>query len=132
MAQIRILLVEDDADDIQLLDEALKENGVDFHMDIVTDGDKVMTFLNNGSPSFDLIILDLNLPRVHGKDILKAIRDLPRFAETPVVIFSTSASPYDVQFAHDNGANRFITKPSTLKEFSQAIEVMKSLTIPAK
>ncbi len=121
-----MLLVEDDADDVQLLQEALVENNIACEMDVVMEGDKVVPFLNSLETPPDIIVMDFNLPKIHGKDVLVAIRSLPAFKSVPVVVLTTSASPHDLQFAMKYGANRFITKPSTIQGFNAAVKEIAS------
>jgi CheY-like chemotaxis protein len=68
--------------------------------------------------------MDFNLPKLHGREILTLIRQTKIYAGIPVVVLTTSASPHDMQFANDNGANRFITKPSTIQGFNQAVRTI--------
>lgn len=124
MKKINILLIEDDADDVELLQEALSDNKVDCKMDVVMEGDKVVPFLAAAAELPDVIVMDFNLPKLHGREILTLIRQMPNYASIPVVVLTTSASPHDMQFANDNGANRFITKPSTIQGFNQAVRTI--------
>jgi DNA-binding response OmpR family regulator len=124
MEKLKILLIEDDADDVQLLEEALQENHVAFDLYVIMDGDKVLPYLQSCITLPDIIVMDLNLPKVHGKDLLSIIRSTSRFVDVPLVVLTTSASPFDIQFAHDNGANKFITKPSSISGFNNTVEVI--------
>lgn len=127
MKKINILLVEDDADDVELLQEALTENKIECALDVVMEGDKVIPFLTSASPLPDVIVMDFNLPKLHGREILTLIRQAPKFAHIPVVVLTTSASPHDMQFANDNGANKFITKPSTIQGFNQTVAAILAI-----
>jgi CheY-like chemotaxis protein len=121
---LKILLIEDDADDVQLFQEALEDNHIQFELQVIMDGDRVPTYLATTPVVPDIIVMDLNLPKLHGKDLLMMIRSTERFMNIPLVIFTTSASPFDIQFAHDNGASRFITKPSSISGFNHAVETI--------
>jgi DNA-binding response OmpR family regulator len=127
MKKIRMLLIEDDSDDVQLLQEAMKENNIDFEMEVIMEGDKVMPFLNSTSILPDIIVMDFNLPKIHGKEVLISIRSAAAFASIPLVVLTTSASPHDIQFAQQNGANKFITKPSTIHGFNSAVRTIVSM-----
>jgi DNA-binding response OmpR family regulator len=125
--KIRMLLVEDDSDDVQLLQEAMKDNKVDFEMEVIMEGDKVMPFLNSTANLPDIIVMDFNLPKIHGKELLVSIRSSAAFATIPLIVLTTSASPHDIQFARDNGADKFITKPSTIHGFNSAVHTIVSM-----
>jgi DNA-binding response OmpR family regulator len=127
MKKLRILLVEDDTDDVQLLQEAMQENKIDCIMDVIMEGDKVMPFLSAAIELPDIIVIDFNLPKIHGKEVLVSIRSTPAFAAIPLVVLTTSASPHDIKFAQENGANKFITKPSTIHGFNAAVKTIASL-----
>jgi CheY-like chemotaxis protein len=122
MKKIRMLLVEDDFDDVQLLQEAMKENNIDCEMDVIMEGDKVIPFLSSADTLPDIIVMDFNLPKIHGKEVLISIRSAAAFSSIPLVVLTTSASPHDIQFAQQNGADRFITKPSTIHGFNTAVQ----------
>ena len=129
MKKIRMLLVEDDADDVQLLQEALKDNNIDCQMDVIMEGDKVLPYLNSVKNLPDVIVMDFNLPKIHGKDVLVSIRSAAPFSSIPLVVLTTSASPHDVQFAEKNGANKFITKPSTIHGFNAAVQTIVAVAM---
>ena len=119
-----MLLVEDDSDDVQLLEEALRDNNIDCEMEVIMEGDKVMPYLISADILPDIIVMDFNLPKIHGKEVLVSIRSSPALRSIPVVVLTTSASPHDVQFAQQNGANKFITKPSTIHGFTAAVQAI--------
>lgn len=129
MKKLNILLVEDDTDDAELLRDALMENNIDFDMVVLTEGDKVMPYLAESGDHPDIIIMDLNLPKVHGRELLVMIRSSSTLERIPIVVFSTSSSPHDVNFAQDNGADKFITKPSTVNGFNSAVEMIISIAM---
>jgi DNA-binding response OmpR family regulator len=127
MRKLKILLVEDDSDDVQLLKEAMEDNNINCEMTVIMEGDKVMPYLNTTVELPDIIVIDFNLPKVHGKEVLVLIRSTATFSSVPVVVLTTSASPHDIQFARENGADKFITKPSTITGFNHAVESIVSL-----
>jgi CheY-like chemotaxis protein len=130
MKKIKILLIEDDADDVELLQEAIQDNHVDCTVDVIMEGDKVMPYLKTIDSLPDIIVMDFNLPKLHGREILALIRSIPSFAHIPIMVLTTSASPHDIQYALEKGADRFITKPSTIQGFNATVNTIVSLTHP--
>jgi CheY-like chemotaxis protein len=127
MKQLRILLIEDDNDDIELLKDAFEQNKIDCAFDVVTEGDKAMPFLQrNGIPP-DVIVMDFNLPKLHGREILSQIQASEKFKGIPLIVLTTSASPDDMQFAFSMGANKFLTKPNTMDGFNNTVRAIVSL-----
>lgn len=121
---LNILLIEDDIDDIELLEEALKGNDVQYKMEVVMEGDHVFPHINNSEILPEIIILDFNLPKVHGKDVLKQIKSSEKFRRIPLVVLTTSSSQDDIDYAYSLGADKFITKPTTLQDFNIAISLI--------
>ena len=125
----QILLVEDDEDDVALFQDALRESGLRPSLHIVGDGAEALGFLRREdrwamAPTPDLVILDLNLPRVDGHQVLEAIKGDPKLASIPVVVFTTSGRAEDVQGAYNRGANAYIQKPMS---FTRLLEVTAKL-----
>lgn len=117
----RILLAEDNPADVYLIRTALMEHGIDLSLEVVADGRDVLQLLDQqeafADPQIKLIILDLNLPRHDGIEILQRIHDSERLRRIPVVVLTSSDSPRDRQGASALGATRFLRKPSNLEEF---------------
>ncbi|MBO9571787.1 MAG: response regulator [Chitinophagaceae bacterium] len=108
-----VLYADDDRDDIKFVEDAFNENILNIELVAVEDGQKAIEYLENLSviePNPCLIILDINMPRLNGKEALIQIRQMERFKNTPIVLFSTSSLPQDKQFALKHAAG-FITKP---------------------
>jgi DNA-binding response OmpR family regulator len=126
---IHILLIEDDQDDIDLLREALKDNQVSHSIDILSDGSMVAPYMNNCNAYPDVIVLDFNLPKVHGREILKMFRNTANFTEIPLIILTTSSAREDVEYSISNGANRFMTKPSSVKEIREMVDAITAITV---
>ncbi|HKP51373.1 MAG TPA: response regulator [Chloroflexia bacterium] len=126
---IEILLVEDNAGDVRLAVEALKEGKVLNNLSVARDGVEAMAFLRRegeyaGAPRPDLILLDLNLPKKDGREVLAEIKSDDDLKRIPVVILTTSAAERDIVKSYDLYANCYITKPVDLNQF---IEVVQSI-----
>nr|WP_238339204.1 response regulator [Candidatus Manganitrophus noduliformans] len=126
---IEILLVEDSPGDVRLTKEALKEGKVLNNLNVVGDGVEALAFLRKEGPYTnmtrpDLILLDLNLPKKDGREVLEAIKNDPDLKRIPVVILTTSSAEKDVLKSYDLHANCYVTKPV---DFEQFITVVKSV-----
>jgi CheY-like chemotaxis protein len=126
---LEVLLVEDSLGDVRLTQEALKDAKVHINLRVVRDGIEAMTFLMREgeyatAPRPDLILLDLNLPRKDGREVLKEIKESPELKSIPVVILTTSASEADILRSYLLHANCYITKPVNLEGF---LTVVKSI-----
>jgi two-component system, chemotaxis family, response regulator Rcp1 len=129
LAPIEVLLVEDSVGDVRLTREAFKDARVHINLHVAVDGDDAMTFLKRerqyaDTPRPDLILLDLNLPKKDGREVLKEIKESPTLAVIPVVILTTSASEEDILRTYQLHANCYITKPVDLEGF---LKVVKSI-----
>ncbi|HUA84481.1 MAG TPA: response regulator [Bryobacteraceae bacterium] len=114
-----VLVVEDNPGDIRLLQEAFKEAGINCKLHITRDGEQAMAFLNHegkyaDSPRPSLILLDLNLPRKDGREVLAEIKREEGLMRIPVVVLSTSTSAADIQHAYGLHANCYVPKPADL------------------
>jgi CheY-like chemotaxis protein len=128
-ATFEVLLVEDSPGDIRLTREALKDAKVHINLHIASDGMEAMEFLKREGkyadvPRPDLILLDLNLPRKDGREVLEEIKESPALQSIPVVILTTSASEEDVLKSYRLHANCYISKPVDLEGF---LKVVKSI-----
>jgi len=123
---IKILLIEDDPDDVELLQDSLDDNKVSYEMKVINDGALVLDYLHNGGNQYDIIVLDLNLPCVHGREILKEIKITP-FKNISLLILTTSSAKEDVEFSYQHGANKFLRKPTTVESFKSTIETIVQL-----
>jgi len=123
---IEILLVEDSPADVRLTKEALKEAKVLNHLHVVNDGEKAMDFLHkrgdySGAVGPDVILLDLNLPRMDGREVLAKVKSDPALRRIPVVILTTSQAEQDILQSYDLHANCYITKPVDLDQFMDVV-----------
>jgi len=123
MGDHRILLVEDNADDVVLTLRALKEHGIANAIDVASDGAQAVDYLfgDDGHPAPELILLDLKLPRMDGLAVLARIRSTERTRLVPVVILTASALERDIADGYANGANSYVQKPVDFDEFSAAV-----------
>jgi two-component system, chemotaxis family, response regulator Rcp1 len=123
---IQILLVEDNPGDVRLAAEALRYLKVRNQLHVVQDGVEAMAFLRRegeymGIPRPDLVLLDLNLPRKDGREVLSEIKLDPDLKRIPVVILTSSAADQDILHAYNLYANCYITKPLDLEQFLRVI-----------
>ncbi|MET8844712.1 response regulator [Streptomyces rubiginosohelvolus] len=117
-----VLLVEDDIADAMLIEEALSERGTS-NLVQVTDGVAALEHLRSPDTARpDLIVLDLNMPRMNGHELLKVLKTDEGLQAIPVVILTTSTAPDDVNGAYTSHANAYVTKPVNLDEFEQAVQ----------
>jgi CheY-like chemotaxis protein len=124
---LEILLVEDNAGDARLMREAFKESKTPHHLHVTVDGVEGSAFLRRqgpwaSQPRPDLIILDLNLPRKDGRELLAEIKQDPELKRIPVLVLTTSKSPQDILKCYDLHANGYIPKPVDLEEFYRVIK----------
>ncbi|HTD11804.1 MAG TPA: response regulator [Steroidobacteraceae bacterium] len=125
-APIEVLLIEDSPGDVRLTKEALKDAKVHIRLSVVADGVEAMAFLERrgefaNAPRPDLILLDLNLPKKDGREVLKDIKDSATLGSIPVVILTTSASEVDILKTYRLHANCYITKPVDLDGFLKVV-----------
>jgi two-component system, response regulator len=129
---IQLLMAEDDADDRLLAIEALTESRLINQLQTVVDGEELMDYLHHRnqyvdpqkSPSPDLILLDLNMPRKDGRRAIEEIKADPRLRSIPIVVLTTSRAEEDICRSYDLGVSSYITKPVT---FEGLVEVMQTL-----
>lgn len=124
---LRILLIEDDQDDVDLLKEAFEDNNVPYAMDVIKDGGLVADFMDKRVSFPDIIILDFNLPRVHGRELLKRFKASPHFKDIPLIILTTSSAKEDMEYAIREGADRFLIKPSTVQGLNSVISIIQEI-----
>lgn len=118
---MNFLLVDDDADDILLFDEIISEVAPTFHFSSANDGQEALDNLRNGKPLPDLIFLDLNMPRMGGKECLLQLKSDEQLQHIPVIMFTTSSQSKDIEETMMNGAICFITKPTNFNELKYII-----------
>ncbi|MDX1661783.1 MAG: response regulator [Gemmatimonadota bacterium] len=121
-----VLLVEDNPGDVELTREALAESKVAVNLSIVPDGVEAMAFLERegeyaDAPRPDLIILDLNMPRLDGREVLKRIKDDRALSTIPVVVLTTSEAEEDVLESYELHANAYVNKPLDFDRFTDIV-----------
>jgi CheY-like chemotaxis protein len=126
---MEILLVEDNEGDVGLIEEVLGEVNIRNRLHVVEDGEEAMLFLHgkgnfSGSPRPDIILLDLNLPKKDGREVLKEIKEDKILKNIPVVVLTSSEAERDILRSYDLNANAYVTKPL---DFDKFIEVIKSI-----
>lgn len=131
MKAVDILLIEDSPGDADLAKEALEESKLKNNLYVTIDGEEAMDFLykrNNFTdvPRPDLIILDLNLPKKDGREVLKEIKESPELRRIPVVILTTSKAEEDIIKTYDLHANCYIAKPLDLDKFMEVVHSIEN------
>jgi chemotaxis family two-component system response regulator Rcp1 len=128
----RLLVVEDSESDVELLREALSDSEPRVALDVVRHGEDALAFLRGegafaGAAHPDLVVLDLNLPRMGGFEVLKALREDvdPRLRRLPVVVFTTSSARSDVENAYDLHASSFVTKPTAFEHYLDTVRAFR-------
>ena len=123
---IEVLLVEDDPGDELMTREAFEENMIGNRLHVAHDGEEALDFLyqrgeHAQAPRVDLVLLDLNLPKYDGRQVLEQIRSDPQLTHMPVVILTTSSSEEDIMHSYKLHANAFVTKPVDVNGFITAV-----------
>lgn len=134
--KLRIVLIEDDADDVELLQESLISHKVDHSITVLKDGSAAIQFCETATFLPDIIIMDFNLPRIHGREVIQRIRCNEKFASVPILILSTSSSKEDIEFAYKVGADKYLVKPATIEAISETVKIITELAsrsaVPSK
>ncbi|GMQ91990.1 MAG: response regulator [Gammaproteobacteria bacterium] len=128
---IEILLIEDNPGDVRLTEEVLKENKLRNNLSVARDGEEALAFLRRqGKYSKairpDLILLDLNLPKKDGREVLEEIKADENIKHIPVVVLTTSAADQDVFMSYEHNANCYITKPVDLEKFINVVQAIEN------
>jgi CheY-like chemotaxis protein len=126
-----ILLVEDNPGDVRLTREAMKESQSNCVLNVVGDGEEAIMYLNNNGQYAaatrpDLILLDLNLPKISGKEVLQRIKKMDDIKSIPVIVLTTSTAQEDIVSSYELHANCYVSKPTDLDDFISAIRQIES------
>ncbi|MBL0884314.1 MAG: response regulator [Chitinophagaceae bacterium] len=131
---LEILLVEDNEGDIRLTIEAFKEAKIRNHIRVVRDGEEALAYLKKEAAyadvqTPDIILLDINLPKVDGKEVLHELKKSPILKRIPVIMLTTSSAELDVQESYANHANSYVIKPVDLGKFMEVIRSIEEYWI---
>ena len=139
---VEILLVEDNEGDVGLIEEVFEEAKIRNNIHVAEDGEEAVLYLRgegkfSGSPRPDIILLDLNLPKKDGREVLKEIKEDDNLKNIPVVILTTSNAEKDILRAYDLHANAYITKPLDFDQFIMVVGSienfwLESVNLPSK
>jgi CheY-like chemotaxis protein len=130
VSPLTVLLIEDNTRDIRLTQRAFKQTEMTHDLRVVRDGDEALAYLHRegaygdaqSAPRPDVILLDLNLPRMGGHELLRRVKQDPRFKHVPIIVLTTSGRPDDVLQAYDAGANAYLLKPVEFTRFTEVLE----------
>jgi len=127
---MEVLLVEDNPADVRLTEEALREGTVPLHLSVTPDGEEALAFLRRegryaAAPRPDLVLLDLNLPRLDGRAVLAAVKADPSLRRIPVVVLSTSEAEADIATSYDLHANCYVSKSPDLDQFFRVMGIIE-------
>lgn len=125
MTTVRILLAEDNPADVFLIEEALREHQVTYELVLAEDGEEVLTKLLAADGMPDLLLMDLNMPKRTGSEVLERMRREPACQNIPVIVLTSSDSPLDRAEALRLGATMFLRKPTGLDEFLEIGAIIK-------
>ena len=123
-----ILLVEDSSTDAFLIQEALRQVAFDHHIEVVTDGVQALERLRTG-PRPDLVLLDLNMPRKDGREVLAEVKADQQLRSIPVIVLTTSSAPPDVAFAYEHHANSYVRKPLGLDRLVESAAAIRDFWV---
>jgi CheY-like chemotaxis protein len=124
---VHVLLVEDDPGDVMLVRESFEYHKIVNPLDVVSDGVEALAFLRQEAPFTEairpaLIMLDLNLPRMDGREVLTQIKSDPDLRSIPVVVLTTSVADEDIERSYDTHANAYVTKPVDFDRFMRVVQ----------
>lgn len=139
---VEILLVEDNPGDVRLTEEAFKEARIQNEIHSVRDGEEAMDFLNQrgeyeDAPRPDLMLLDLNLPKMNGEEVLEAVKQYPELKRLPIIALTSSKAEEGIVKAYDLHANAYLTKPGDPDSFIDLVRRLEEfwfsdVTLPPK
>lgn len=124
MMSLNVLFVDDDSDESYLFNEALEQAGLTITLNRATNGNNLISYLHTNQTIPDLVIMDINMPYKDGVEALTEIRNDPRFAKLPLVIYSTNKNEKSINSCYEKGANLFVIKPN---DFDGMLRVVKKI-----
>ena len=136
-SKVSILIADDDPDDRMLLEDAFRENGFTNELHFVEDGEQLLAFLRRegqwaeqaGEPYPGLVLLDLNMPKMDGREALRHMKADERFRTIPVVVLTTSKAEEDILRTYVTGVNSFMTKPVTFEGLMEVVRILANYWI---
>jgi two-component system, response regulator len=136
-SEFKILLVEDNYEHLRLTRYILERNGVGGDLFVVRDGQEAMDYLYRRNrfadqgehPRPSLVLLDFNIPRIDGKEVLKRMKEDPALRDIPVVVVSSSTRPEDIAFAQQYGASAYISKSAGFEKLSEALAAIQQYAV---
>ncbi|MDE1461908.1 response regulator [Spartinivicinus poritis] len=134
MNSIKILLIEDNPGDVELTREVLEDGRLKNDLQVAMDGEEALDYLfqrgnHENASTPDIILLDLNLPKVSGREVLQVIKKCPERSRIPVIVLSSSEAARDIQESYCLHANCFVTKPVKFEEFLKVVQMIESFWI---
>ena len=117
-------------DDIELLQEALSSRNVSYQMKTINDGAEAVSYVRNCVDCPDIIILDFNLPKVHGREIIVEIKSVASFKNIPLLVLTTSSAKEDIEYAYANGADKYLVKPVDTGKTNEMVATIVQLYKP--
>ena len=126
---VKVLIVEDNPGDIELAKEALRETSLTLDLHVAEDGEEALDFLRQEQgdhPRTDLVLLDLNMPKVSGHEVLEEMKNDSELRLIPVVVFTSSSAREDIEAAYDRHANCYITKPGDLDDLVDVVRALEA------
>ena len=128
---VQVLIVEDNPGDVELAKAALRETSLPLELHVTANGEEAMRFMRQegayaDAPPPDLVLLDLNMPKMGGLEVLDAMKSDEDLRLTPVVVFTTSSASEDIERAYDRYANCYITKPSDLDDLVNVVRAIEA------
>lgn len=130
-SEVHILLIEDNPGDVRLTLEALRDGKISNQVSVTRDGEEAIDFLrrrgdHSGAERPDLVLLDLNLPRKDGREVLEEVKTDPELHRIPVIVLTTSSADRDILLSYDLHANCYIKKPIEYDEFMNAVRGLEN------
>lgn len=132
MKPVEVLLVEDSLADVRLAEEALVDIGLNANLHVVNDGDQAVEYLTRRGEYEharvpDVVLLDLNMPRMNGHEVLCCLRKVPHLSEIPVIVLTATDRLEDIERAHQFGMNYYMRKPIDARQLEPLMEVVQRL-----
>lgn len=126
---IHVLLIEDDHEDVELFADILNDFTSEYKPKVISDGEAFHNYMTENREVPDVIVMDYNLPKVHGREILKEIKDNKLYIDVPVVVLTTSSAPEDRDYAMQLGASNYFVKPNTPRDLENIVAYVMEVSL---